>query len=110
MVERKSPTPTTREDGELEVTPAAVDFGHQEKIVEVTLSAAGGPLTWQAVTSSARITLSADNGTLEMGDERVVTVTFRRGLLELPGQETITFTDSGGDEHTVAVTWQGSLL
>jgi DNA-directed RNA polymerase specialized sigma24 family protein len=106
--EKRSPTPTAA--GVLEVTPAAVALGRRERVAKVTLSAAGGPVTWQAVSSTNRITLSADDGRLAGGDKSVVTLTFRRGLLEIPGRETVTFTDSAGRTRTVAITWAGSLL
>jgi DNA-directed RNA polymerase specialized sigma24 family protein len=107
--EKKSPVPAAT--GKLEVTPTAVTFGPQQTVAEVTLAATGGPVTWQAVSSTNRIALSANDGRLARGDKSVVTLTFRRGqLLELPGRETVIFTDSNGRDHTVSVTWAGSLL
>ncbi|HEU5155732.1 MAG TPA: sigma factor [Streptosporangiaceae bacterium] len=92
------------------VAPDTIDFGRHDTNATLTLAASRGPLTWHADTSTGRLTLSADSGKIAAGDTAVVKVTFSRGLLELPGRETITVTDSTGREHLIVVVWAGLLL
>jgi DNA-directed RNA polymerase specialized sigma24 family protein len=110
QVEDRKLSPTATADGVLVVMPTAIDLGRQENVAKMKLHASGGRLSWQASTSTNKIMLSADEGSLDVGEESIVTLTFQRGLITLPGQETITFTDSGGLSHRVVVTWDGTLL
>jgi DNA-directed RNA polymerase specialized sigma24 family protein len=106
----KSPGPTAS-TGTLAVSPGTIDFGSKNDAAKLTLSVTGRPLSWRAVPSNSRITLSADHGDIQAGADAVLTVTFNRAaLLELPGNATITVTDSDGKDHVVAVIWNGSLL
>ncbi|HEX6471475.1 MAG TPA: sigma factor [Streptosporangiaceae bacterium] len=104
----RSPTPAPV--GGLNIRPSIIDFGQRDTMAKLTLSAPGGPLAWRATASSDRITLSPRSGTVAPGGSAVVTVTFERALIELPGRGTVTLVDSAGEQHVVTVVWNGSLL
>lgn len=96
--------------GVLAVTPDTIDFGRQATVARLKLTASRGPVTWRATTSTDRVTLSAGSGKVRPDRAGIVTITFARGLIELPGRTTITIVDSGGRQHVVTVVWEGSLL
>jgi hypothetical protein len=96
--------------GVLAVTPDTIDFGRRSTNVKITLAASRAPMTWRASSSTDRITLSAASGKIAANDTAVVKVTFYRGLIELPGNETITIADSSGRHHLITVVWEASLL
>jgi DNA-directed RNA polymerase specialized sigma24 family protein len=101
-----TPPPT----GTLAVTPKAIDFGWADRNAKLTLAVSRGPVSWRAGTSTSRIALSAERGTISPGDLAIVKITLYRGLIELPGKATITITDSAGRRHLITVVWAGSLL
>jgi hypothetical protein len=67
-------------------------------------------VTWNAVTSTPQLSLSATSGRISKGRTTRVAIVFQRGLIQLQGQATITFTSAGGRPQTVTVTWAGSFL
>jgi DNA-directed RNA polymerase specialized sigma24 family protein len=105
----RSPTPAPT--GGLTIQPNTIDFGQRDTMAKLTLSAPrAAPLGWRATASSDRITLSPHSGTLSADGSAVVTVTFERALIELPGKGSITVVDSAGGRHDIAVVWNASLL
>jgi DNA-directed RNA polymerase specialized sigma24 family protein len=107
---RSSPTPSTPAGGVLAITPDAIDFGRQDTVARLRLASTRGAVTWNASSSSSRLSLSTDSGELSADRDTVLTVTLSRGLLELPGEETITIVDSSGRRQLITVVWAGSLL
>ncbi|MEU9017011.1 sigma-70 family RNA polymerase sigma factor [Actinomadura sp. NPDC048394] len=108
-----SPAPTTPKPparpGVLVVNPGTVEM-YGTKTAQVSLSARNGPVTWTAMTSNGELVLSQMQGGVAKGGTARVTVTLRTALIGLPGQGTLTFTDSEGAAHTVTVKWGASLL
>ncbi|MWA01536.1 hypothetical protein F8568_014340 [Actinomadura sp. LD22] len=108
-----SPAPTTPKPparpGVLVVNPGTVEM-YGTKTAQVSLSARNGPVTWTAMTSDGELVLSQMQGGVAKGGTAHVTVTLRTALIGLPGQGTLTFTDSEGAAHTVTVKWGVSLL
>ncbi|MBD2891394.1 hypothetical protein amrb99_02990 [Actinomadura sp. RB99] len=108
-----TPTPTTPKPparpGVLVVNPGTVEM-YGTKTAQVSLSAKNGPVTWTAMTSNGELVLSQMQGGVAKGGTAHVTVTLRTALIGLPGQGTLTFTDSEGAAHQVTVKWGASLL
>jgi hypothetical protein len=101
---------STEASGALAVSPDAVILARRENTAKLTLSAARGPVTWHAVSSSNKITLSIDHGRIPADGKAVIMIAFKRGVLELPGNAAITITDAANRRHVVTVSWEGSLL
>ena len=72
-----SSTGGSQADGTLSVTPDPVNLGSQST-GQITLAASGGPVSWSASTSSGRLGLSSDQGTLQAGQSVTVTVNVTR--------------------------------
>lgn len=103
-----TPKPPAR-PGVLVVNPGTVEM-YGTKTAQVRLSARNGPVTWTAMTSNGELVLSQMQGGVAKGGTAYVTVTLRTALIGLPGQGTLTFTDSEGAAHQVTVKWGASLL
>ncbi|QKG23535.1 ECF subfamily RNA polymerase sigma-24 subunit [Actinomadura verrucosospora] len=95
--------------GVLVVNPGTVEM-YGTKTAQVSLSARNGPVTWTAMTSNGELVLSQMQGGVAKGGTASVTVTLRTAIIGLPGQGTLTFTDSEGAVHRVTVKWGASLL
>ena len=86
--------------GQLQVSPGRLDLG-AGSTGQLRLTASGGPVTWSAVTSSSDIALSSGGGTIEAGQQVVVTVDITRAQ-NTSGQGTITIGPGGA---TIPVSW-----
>jgi len=64
-------------NGTLSVTPDPVNLGRQST-GQITLAASGGSVSWSASTSSGRLGLSSNQGTLRAGQSVTVTVNVTR--------------------------------
>ncbi|GAA2119772.1 RNA polymerase sigma factor [Actinomadura napierensis] len=95
--------------GDLVVNPGTVEM-YGTKTARVSLSARNGPVTWTAMASTGELILSQMQGGVAKGGTSQVTITLRTALIGLPGQGTLTFTDSEGAAHQVTVKWGASLL
>ncbi|WP_149260630.1 RNA polymerase sigma factor [Actinomadura sp. K4S16] len=95
--------------GILVVNPAKVEM-YGTKTAQVSLKAQSGPVSWTAMTSSNQLILSQMQGGMPEDGTMRLTVTLRTALIGLPGQGTITFTDSEGSPHEVKVVWGATLL
>ncbi|MGP4023189.1 sigma-70 family RNA polymerase sigma factor [Actinomadura sp. 3N407] len=95
--------------GVLVVDPAKVEL-YGTKTAQVSLAAKSGPVTWTAMTSTNQLVLSEMQGGMREGGSSQVTISLRTFVIGLPGQGTLTFTDSEGEPHTVTVVWGASLL
>ncbi|WP_433228501.1 RNA polymerase sigma factor [Actinomadura formosensis] len=105
-----SPSPDTpAEPGVLVVHPVKVEM-HGTKTAQVKLAARSGPVSWTAVTSTNQLVLSDMQGGMSEGTTMRVTLTLRTALIGLPGQGTLTFTDSEGATRQVTVVWGATLL
>ncbi|SNT50309.1 RNA polymerase sigma factor, sigma-70 family [Actinomadura meyerae] len=107
-----SPTQPTRppeKTGVLVVNPAKVEM-YGTKTAHVSLAAESGPVSWTAMTSSNQLILSETQGGISKGGTMDLTLTLRTALIGLPGQGTLTFTDSEGATHQVKVVWGATLL
>jgi hypothetical protein len=107
-----SPTQPTRppeKTGVLVVNPAKVEM-YGTKTAHVSLAAESGPVSWTAMTSSNQLILSETQGGISEGGTMDLTLTLRTALIGLPGQGTLTFTDSEGATHQVKVVWGATLL
>ncbi|URN08229.1 hypothetical protein LUW74_35900 [Actinomadura madurae] len=107
-----SPTQPTRppeKRGVLVVNPAKVEL-YGTKTAKVDLAAEQGPVTWTAMTSSNQLILSEMQGGMPEDGTTRLTLTLRTALIGLPGQGTITFTDSEGASHEVKVVWGATIL
>jgi hypothetical protein len=91
------------------VNPAKVEM-YGTKTAHVSLAANGGPVTWTAMTSTSQLILSEMQGGMSDGDTTNLTLTLRTAIIGLPGQGTLTFTDSEGAPHQVTVVWGATLL
>lgn len=97
------------EPGHLVVNPAKVEM-YGTKTAQVALAARSGPVTWTAMTSTSQLILSQMQGGMSEGDTVNLTLTLRTAIIGLPGQGTLTFTDSEGAPHQVTVVWGATLL
>ncbi|MEU8798327.1 sigma-70 family RNA polymerase sigma factor [Spirillospora sp. NPDC048819] len=95
--------------GVLVVNPAKVEL-YGTKTAQVSLAAKSGPVTWTAMTSTNQLVLSDMQGGMPADGTSQVTISLRTFIIGLPGQGTLTFTDSEGVPHTVTVVWGASLL
>ncbi|MFA1540373.1 RNA polymerase sigma factor [Actinomadura monticuli] len=95
--------------GVLVVNPAKVEM-YGTKTAQVSLAARSGPVTWTAMTSTSQLILSQMQGGMSEGDTTSLTLTLRTAIIGLPGQGTLTFTDSEGALHQVTVVWGATLL
>ncbi|MEU5994264.1 sigma-70 family RNA polymerase sigma factor [Spirillospora sp. NPDC047418] len=95
--------------GVLAVNPAKVEM-YGTKTAHVSLAASGGPVSWTAMTSTSQLILSEMQGGMSDGDTMNLTLTLRTAIIGLPGQGTLTFTDSEGAPHQVTVVWGATLL
>jgi hypothetical protein len=116
--ERRTPTPSPTvpappappKPGTLAVSPAKVEL-YGTKTGSVRVSALRGPVGWNAVSSSDQVTVSQPRGDLDRGATADLTITLSTGLLNLPGEATVTFIDpTTGDSRQVTVVWGASLL
>ncbi|WP_433465747.1 sigma-70 family RNA polymerase sigma factor [Spirillospora sp. CA-128828] len=105
------PPPTERPEqpGDLVVSPAKVEL-YGTKTAQVSLAAKSGPVAWTAMTSSNQLILSETQGGIAEDGTTRLTLTLRTALIGLPGQGTLTFTDSEGAAHQVTVVWGASIL
>jgi hypothetical protein len=103
------PTNPPVQPGTLVVNPAKVEM-YGTKTAHVSLAANGGPVTWTAMTSTSQLILSEMQGGMSDGDTTNLTLTLRTAIIGLPGQGTLTFTDSEGAPHQVQVVWGATLL
>ncbi|MFB4316551.1 RNA polymerase sigma factor [Actinomadura sp. 21ATH] len=104
-----SPAPP-KPPGSLAVSPAKVEM-YGTKTAQVRLTAEEGPVSWNAVASSAKVSVSQPQGGLPEDAQTNVTITLDAGLLNLPGEATVTFIDAEtGETREVAVVWGASLL
>jgi DNA-directed RNA polymerase specialized sigma24 family protein len=71
------PQPSPGPAGHLQVSPASLSLGTGSQ-GQIVLTAAGGPVTWAASTSSADVTLSDASGQLSAGQSVTVAVTVSR--------------------------------
>ncbi|RKS79531.1 RNA polymerase sigma factor (sigma-70 family) [Actinomadura pelletieri DSM 43383] len=104
-----SSDPPPARPGVLVVGPGKVEL-YGKKTADVFLSAKQGPVQWTVTSSTDNIVLSKTRGDMPENGETQVTLTLREALLRLPGRATLTFTDTAGDPHTIAVVWGASLL
>ncbi|TDE39181.1 sigma-70 family RNA polymerase sigma factor [Actinomadura sp. 6K520] len=95
--------------GALVVNPVKVEL-YGTKSANVSLAAESGPVTWTAMTSTSQLVLSEMQGGIDEGGTSQVTISLRTFIVGLPGQGTLTFTDSEGATHQVTVVWGVSLL
>jgi hypothetical protein len=95
--------------GALVVNPVKVEL-YGTKSASVSLAAESGPVTWTAMTSTSQLVLSEMQGGIDEGGTSQVTISLRTFIVGLPGQGTLTFTDSEGATHQVTVVWGVSLL
>jgi RNA polymerase sigma factor (sigma-70 family) len=95
--------------GVLVVNPAKVEM-YGTKTAQVSLAAKSGPVSWTAMTSSNQLILSQMQGGMPEDGTTSLTITLRTALIGLPGQGTLTFTDSEGAPHEVKVVWGATLL
>jgi hypothetical protein len=106
-----SPPPVVRpaRPGQLVVAPAKVELWGT-KTGRIRLAAKSGPVTWTAMTSTSQLILSEMQGGVPQDGSVDLTITLRTAVVGLPGQGTITFTDSEGALHKVTVVWGVTLL
>ncbi|MFB4304763.1 RNA polymerase sigma factor [Actinomadura sp. GTD37] len=114
QTENPSQQPTQPADppvkpGVLVVNPAKVEM-YGTKTARVSLAARSGPVTWTAMTSTSQLILSEMQGGMTAGGSVSLTLTLRTAIIGLPGQGTLTFTDSEGAPHQVTVVWGATLL
>ncbi|MFA1549721.1 RNA polymerase sigma factor [Actinomadura chokoriensis] len=95
--------------GVLVVDPAKVEM-YGTKTAQVSLAARSGPVTWTAMTSTNQLILSEMQGGMAEGGTTSLTLTLRTAIIGLPGEGTLTFTDSEGAPHQVTVVWGATLL
>ncbi|GAA1860469.1 hypothetical protein GCM10009736_29550 [Actinomadura bangladeshensis] len=103
------PTDPPAKPGVLVVNPAKVEM-YGTKTAHVSLAASGGPVSWTAMTSTNQLILSEMQGGMSDGGTTNLTLTLRTAIIGLPGQGTLTFTDSEGAPHQVTVVWGATLL
>jgi hypothetical protein len=90
--------------GTLQLSADAVDVGACPA-GQITLTAAGGPVTWSARSSAPdQVSLSSDAGTLQAGQSVTLTVTVTRG--NGPGNATLLFEPPASAPQAVQVTWE----
>ncbi|MFC5750760.1 sigma factor [Actinomadura rugatobispora] len=111
---RPSPTvpapPAPPRPGTLAVSPAKVEL-YGTKTGSVRVSALRGPVEWNAVSSSEQVSVSQPRGDLDRDGTADLTITLSTGLINLPGEATVTFIDpTTGDSRQVTVVWGASLL
>ncbi|MGI5205485.1 sigma-70 family RNA polymerase sigma factor [Spirillospora sp. CA-108201] len=103
------PSNSPKPPGVLVVNPAKVEM-YGTKTAQVSLEAKSGPVSWTAMTSSNQLILSQMQGGMVEDGTTNLTITLRTALIGLPGQGTLTFTDSEGAPHVVKVVWGATLL
>ncbi|NKZ04965.1 sigma-70 family RNA polymerase sigma factor [Actinomadura latina] len=103
------PTDPPARRGVLVVSPGKVEM-YGTKTAHVSLAASGGSVSWTAMTSTSQLILSEMQGGMSDGDTTSLTLTLRTAIIGLPGQGTLTFTDSEGAPHQVTVVWGATLL
>ena len=113
-VEPTRPEPPTSDPpaggpGELVIDPAKVEL-YGTKTAKVSLAAESGPVTWTAMSSTDQLVLSETQGGMPEDGTATVTVNLRTFIIGLPGEGTLTFTDSEGAQKKVTVVWGASLL
>jgi RNA polymerase sigma factor (sigma-70 family) len=96
--------------GRLVLSSTSVRFQAGDRIAYVDLSASLAPVTWNAVVSSTRITISEAQGTIPAGGRTRLAVVLDRAQIEFPGAATITLTTGLHTQQAIEVTWAGSLL
>jgi hypothetical protein len=90
--------------GTLELSAGVVDVG-AGPAGQITLTAAGGPVTWSASSSAPdQVSLSSDAGTLQPGQSVTLTVTVARG--RDPGNADLLFEPPASAPQVVQVTWE----
>nr|WP_264159461.1 sigma-70 family RNA polymerase sigma factor [Actinomadura rudentiformis] len=104
-----SPPVEPKIPGLLTAAPGKVEL-YGTKTARVVLTAHRGPVTWSSATSTGQVTATPSQGSISKGDSAEVIVTLSTGLVNLPGQSTLTFTDTEGRRQQVTVVWGISLL
>ncbi|MFG1998048.1 RNA polymerase sigma factor [Spirillospora sp. NPDC048911] len=106
-----SPSPPVQPKipGQLTAAPGKVEL-YGTKTARVVLTAHRGPVTWSSATSSGQVTVIPSQGSLPKGSTTELTIKLSTGLVNLPGQSTLTFTDTEGRRQEVTVVWGISLL
>jgi hypothetical protein len=87
--------------GTFGVTPREVDLNPGK--AAVTLSAKGGSLSWQAVSSNPHVTVNPSSGSLTSG--QTVSVSIVLATFDNSGGARIVFTPTGGPAVTVSASW-----
>ncbi|TDC60085.1 sigma-70 family RNA polymerase sigma factor [Actinomadura sp. GC306] len=103
------PAPPPAQPGALVVAPGTVEL-YGTKSASISLAADSGPVTWTAMTSTSQLVLSEMQGGIDEGGTDQVTIRLKTFIVGLPGQGTLTFTDSEGATQQVKVVWGISLL
>lgn len=102
-----SPQPTVSvggppQRGSLDVSPGALRLGNASS-GQLTITAEGTAESWSATTSSGRLELSTDGGTLAAGQSVTLTVTVDRG--GAAGGSAVLYVDQGTVAQPVQVSW-----
>jgi DNA-directed RNA polymerase specialized sigma24 family protein len=103
-------TPPGRRTGVLAVRPTSIHFRGHATMAEILLNAAGGPVSWTAVSSTPQVTLTSAGGTIHDRGAVTIEVTLNRGLITLPGTAIVTVSGGSGQVVPVAVAWDISVL
>jgi hypothetical protein len=103
------PVPLPR-PGWLGLSPTSIQLATGQRTAYIRLSARHAPITWNAVPSTSKISISDEQGTIPEGRSASLLIELQRGLVELQGTATITFTNAGNNPQTVRVSWEGSIF
>ncbi|WP_433331340.1 RNA polymerase sigma factor [Spirillospora sp. CA-294931] len=103
------PSQSPPKRGVLTVDRAKVTM-YGTKTAKVTLAAEGGTVTWTGGSSTDKLSLSPNQGTLAAGQTLVVTITLKAALVNLPGEGSVYFSAPGSDARHVKVVWGITLL
>ena len=88
--------------GSLDVSPDSLQLG-TASAADVTITAQGATESWSASTSSSRLDLSTDGGTLSAGQSVTLTVTVDRAGAS--GGNAVLYVDEGSSAQAVRVSW-----
>jgi DNA-directed RNA polymerase specialized sigma24 family protein len=94
--------PTSASAGTLAVSPDSIALGAGSSS-QITLTAAGGPVSWSASASTAQVSLSSDSGTLQAGQTVTLDVTVTRG--PGAGSSVISIEPPAASPQTVDISW-----
>ncbi len=95
--------------GTLKLSATAVQIPYTNS-AELDLGAAGGPVTWSAISSSDQLTLNSLGSTIVRHKTYKLVISFKPFLVQLPSSAMITFTDGASHVQQVTVSWGLSLL